>query len=201
MKNVNALQEPFNYLKGREATNQIKAVFGIEKDTELAELFNIPKGTLATWHQRNLTPFELILRASLATNVDIKALALGQGDLFSGTDVSSKVLTMPAISIFGGRMEELDSVTLDRAVLPEQIATDNLAFFITDHRRYIVDCSDTDIIQGRYIVEIDGRYSLNSLQRLGKDKIAMQIYDSSISIDKSQLTILGKVICSINQEY
>ena len=200
MKQKNATHNAFAYLKGKNATNKIKQAFSIEKDTELAELFNIPKGTLATWQQRELTPYELIIRTSLMTGASLNALALNEGELFTHSQTAHNIIPLRVISILAGNWQVKDPISIDKCMLPTQPDNTNLALFITDHSRYIVNCNETEINQGKYIVEIDGKYSLNQVQRMPNHKVAILVAGSTLLLDSAQLNIIGKVVFSIRLE-
>ena len=59
----------------------------------LAEVFDVPKSTISTWHTRNMTP-EVVLRTHLATGCSLKWLMLDQGEAFEKTEDSS-IKTLP----------------------------------------------------------------------------------------------------------
>ena len=82
---MSELQEqipPFEYIGGREVTERMKEVTKTRDFKSLGDVIGISKGTISTWHQRELTPFEVILRLHLKTGASIKYLALGEGEAF-----------------------------------------------------------------------------------------------------------------------
>ena len=110
-------------------------------------------------------------------------------------------LIIPTKTLINGDIATQGSVAIDRALLPEQFSSNNLMLVVTDSSQYIVDCSHSDIIKGRYIIQMEGKYSINQLSRAAGNKIIINIVDVPLVFDRSKINIIGKVITSINQEY
>jgi homoserine kinase len=53
---------PFSYKGGRDITEKLKQLANVSEFQDLADVFDIPKSTISTWHTRNMTPYEIVVR-------------------------------------------------------------------------------------------------------------------------------------------
>ncbi|WP_394166171.1 helix-turn-helix domain-containing protein [Photobacterium piscicola] len=63
-------------------TDRLKTITHVIEFKDLADVFDIPKSTISTWHTRNITPYEVIVRTCLISGCPLKWLALGEGEGF-----------------------------------------------------------------------------------------------------------------------
>ncbi|SJZ95214.1 helix-turn-helix domain-containing protein [Photobacterium toruni] len=190
----------FPYDGGRSITKKLKILANVEEFQDLAEVFDIPRSTISTWHTRNMTPFEVILRTHLATGCSLKWLMLDQGEAFEKTEDSS-IKTLPIEKISNGSLEtkghiSLDLITLEKYGLEESTTT----VVEQDHNFYFVNTFETNPTSGRYLIDIDGSLSINHLQRLPGKKLAMDLGSSTIEVAQEDIKVIGRVAIIINKE-
>jgi len=68
-------------LDDREIISRIFHAYGISKNTQLAEIFNIAPNTISSWKKRGI-PDEYILKTSIDTGYAIPWLETGEGPMF-----------------------------------------------------------------------------------------------------------------------
>ncbi|ENM5889951.1 MULTISPECIES: phage repressor protein CI [Vibrio] len=195
MSRIPAKVPPFDYLKGREFTEKLKKVTGCKTYELMSDYFGVPNSTFSTWHTHNRTGWELIIRTHLATGASVRYMALGEGEPFD--DGASSTLTSQEMQIFNlvdGTLVEagitaLDLVTLDRFGLKPsftQVIED-------DSGIYYINKESTDPVAGDYLIDIDGRLSINYLQRLPGKKLAIAFGASTIEVAEEDIKVLGRV--------
>ncbi|MDV6252089.1 phage repressor protein CI [Vibrio sp. EA2] len=202
MTKIPAKVPPFNYINGREFTEKLKDVTGCKTYDLLADYYGIPKSTFSTWHTHNRTGWELIIRTHLATGASIRYLALGEGEPFG--DGEPNTLTSQDLQIFtlidGALVEAgktaIDLVTLDRFGLKPsltQVIEDDLGI-------YYINKESTDPVSGDYLIDIDGRLSINYLQRLPGKKLAIAFGNSTIEVSEEDIKVLGRVAMEMKKK-
>ena len=202
MTKIPAKVPPFDYINGREFTEKLKDVTGCKTYELLADYYGIPKSTFSTWHTHNRTGWELIIRTHLATGASVRYLALGEGEPFE--DGEPNTLTSQSLQIFGlvdGALVEagqtaLDLMTLDRFGLKPsftQVIED-------DSGIYYINKESTDPVAGDYLIDIDGRLSLNYLQRLPGKKLAIAFGSSTIEVSEDDIKVLGRVAMEMKKK-
>ncbi|CED57105.1 putative uncharacterized phage protein [Aliivibrio wodanis] len=192
---------PFEYITGREVTERMKEITKSRDFLSLCSILGIPKGTISTWHQRGLTPFEVIIRLHLATGVPIEYLALGKGEPFPSKEeqTSKESLSIPLFTIQRSELVELRTLSFDKAFI-EKIGSDDLILLEHDETSYFVDKNETKANQGKYLIDIDGSFSINELQRLPGKKLAISFNGSTINVEEDDIKVVGRVAMVMGKE-
>ncbi|MDF2183500.1 phage repressor protein CI [Grimontia hollisae] len=193
MGRLTAKIPPFEYLKGKEIVDKLKEVSNVDIDLQLADVFGVPKGTIGTWKQRDLTPYELIIRACLAHGVSLEYLALGKGEPFPEGSAKSLTEVLQAKKLENGKLEDLEPISFDKSLLPASLTRENCIAFFTESTTYFVNMSDNEPNSGDYVVDIDGVISINKLQRLPGGKVSIQFDGSPVVVESKDLKVIGRV--------
>lgn len=192
--------EPMDYLKGRALIERLKKAVGVHSDIDLAEVYKIPKTTISTWKQRDLTPYELIIRTCLAKNISLEELALGKGKdevQSGGIHAIDKLLSFRLVS---GKAVPINDIIIDTRLMPSGTNKQNCVLYLTDFTHHVVDTSLTNVSAGRYVVDMDGSYSINKLQRIPGGKISIYFDDEPVQVDADAIKVIGKVVVSVVKE-
>ncbi|EJN6829094.1 phage repressor protein CI [Vibrio cidicii] len=192
---------PFEYIGGREVTERMKEVTNTKDFKSLGDILNISKGTISTWHQRDLTPFEVILRLHLKTGASVRYLALGEGEPFpekvTKLHVSKRNEPKPIFSadrflLEDGKLIGNGTLELDKSLLDE-IGMINVMAIRDGDRTYLINKESRQAVSGTYLVDMDGLLSLNEIQRLPGKKLAISFNGSTIQVDELDVKVVGRV--------
>ncbi|SMY16491.1 helix-turn-helix domain-containing protein [Photobacterium aquimaris] len=194
----------YQYLGGKAVTSKLCSVLDIDEYQDLADVFNIPRGTVSTWHSRETTPFEIAIRSHLATGVSLHWLLLNEGEAFPHlqtliTDTNSDILILPHYQLKSGKLTPLPALSFDQALLKQSSNESPLLIALqTTTATLIIDKNDTLPISGNYLISIDELMSINDIQRLPANQLVLHFGKSSITIAQNDIEIVGKVIISID---
>ena len=216
---------PFDYLKGEAFTDTLKEVTGCKTLLEMSELFDIPKATFSAWNTHNRTSHELMVRLHLAKGIPIERMALSDNELnkiahnkssannpllatssqpvqeTSHTLSQHDVVILKSLCLTNGQLIEtgeipyparrINSYGLDKASLIE---------VETNEAIYLLDKSTKDAVAGKYLIDVDGRLSLNHIQRLPGKKLAVVFGDSTIEVSEEDIKVIGRVAVTSQKE-
>ncbi|MDN3695887.1 phage repressor protein CI [Vibrio cortegadensis] len=201
---MSELQEqmpPFEYIGGREVTERMKKVTKTRDFKSLGDVLGISKGTISTWHQRELTPFEVILRLHLKTGASIKYLALGEGEAFPDqvvqehTSKKNEAKTLFDVDYFiltNGKLVGNETLAFDKSYL-DKLGVLNVMGIEHDGTTFIVDKEVHQAVSGTYLVDMDGLLSLNDIQRLPGKKLAISFNGSTLTVEEGEVRVVGRV--------
>ena len=201
---MSELQEqipPFEYIGGREVTERMKEVTKTRDFKSLGDVLGISKGTISTWHQRELTPFEVILRLHLKTGASIKYLALGEGEAFPDqvaqehTSKKNEAKTLFDVDYFtltNGKLVGNKTLAFDKSYL-NKLGVLNVMGIEHDGTTFIVDKEVHQAVSGTYLVDMDGLLSLNDIQRLPGKKLAISFNGSTLTVEEDEVRVVGRV--------
>ncbi|MCG9624207.1 helix-turn-helix domain-containing protein [Vibrio mediterranei] len=199
MSRIPAKVPPFDYKGGRSFTDRLKEVTGCDSYALLADYFGIPKSTILTWHQHDRTAHELIVREHLATGASVKYLALGEGEPFSGS--SSPNENLATYKLEAGSIEKSGSMSIDLATLERfGLTPSNTQVIENDLGIYYINKDSVDPISGDYLIDVDGRLSINYLQRLPGKKLAIAFGTSTIEVSEEDIKVLGRVAMEMKKK-
>ncbi|HHX8444368.1 TPA: helix-turn-helix domain-containing protein [Vibrio diabolicus] len=216
---------PFDYLKGEAFTDTLKEVTGCKTLLEMSELFDVPKATFSAWNTHNRTSHELMVRLHLAKGIPIERMALSDNELnkiahnkssannpllatssqpvqeASNTLSQHDVVILKSLCLTNGQLIEtgeipyparrINSYGLDKASLIE---------VETNEAIYLLDKSTKDAVAGKYLIDVDGRLSLNHIQRLPGKKLAVVFGDSTIEVSEEDIKVIGRVAVTSQKE-
>ncbi|ENO1791199.1 helix-turn-helix domain-containing protein [Vibrio sp. 299] len=216
---------PFDYLKGEAFTDTLKEVTGCKTLLEMSELFDVPKATFSAWNTHNRTSHELMVRLHLAKGIPIERMALSDNELnkiahnkssannpllatssqpvqeASNTLSQHDVVILKSLCLTNGQLIEtgeipyparrINSYGLDKASLIE---------VETNEAVYLLDKSTKDAVAGKYLIDVDGRLSLNHIQRLPGKKLAVVFGDSTIEVSEEDIKVIGRVAVTSQKE-
>ncbi|MUJ22538.1 transcriptional regulator [Aliivibrio fischeri] len=199
MQLMQAKIEAPEYLSGRDVVENLKNVTKSRDLLALADVIGVPRSTISTWNTRNMTPFEVLIRIHLETGASMKWLALGIGEAFPESK-ESKVANATSIDSFrlrSGILEETGSFVLDKSI-SEELESENLILVKEDSQRLLIDKESTHATSGKYLINTDGSFSINELQRLPGKKLAISFNGSTINVAENDIKVVGRVAIVIN---
>ncbi|WP_235693363.1 phage repressor protein CI [Aliivibrio fischeri] len=186
------------YLSGRDVVENLKNVTKSRDLLALADVIGVPRSTISTWNTRNMTPFEVLIRIHLDTGASMKWLALGIGEAFPESE-ESKVANATSIDSFrlrSGILEETGSFVLDKSI-SEELESENLILVKEDSQKLLIDKESTHATSGKYLIDMDGSFSINELQRLPGKKLAISFNGSTINVAENDIKVVGRVAMMI----
>lgn len=208
---------PFEYLKGREFTDNLKRVLKCRNLEELGDVLDVPKSTFTTWNAHDRTSHELMVRIHLAKNIPMKELALksGQpnelgavGDLRASYSIPSRssfsnpqhsTVILKSFCLSNGQL--LDTGEIPYAVrIFNSWNLDSLTTIEieTNDGRFLVDKNQNDAVSGEYLIDMNGRMSINHIQRL-PNKLAVVFGNATVEVAEEDIKVIGRVAVTLKK--
>ncbi|HHG3503025.1 TPA: phage repressor protein CI [Vibrio parahaemolyticus] len=203
---------PFDYMKGSEFTETLKHITKSNTFLEMAELLNVPKATFSTWNLHDRTSHELMVRLHLALGVPIEELALKpeDRDKVRSSDAAKKAATyhsaerlenpqhgsviIKSYCLTNGKLLDTGEVPYPvRRINGFGLENADLIEIETNQSVVLVDKKENDAMNGNYLIGIDGRYSINQVQRL-PGKLAIAFDGQTIEVQDGDIEVIGKVV-------
>lgn len=211
------LSRHINYKSGIEFIKKLKLALNLDQQLEIADAFGVSKSTVASWVQRDLTPYELAIRLHLHTGLSLRWLLLDEGEMFSAgnpyTIEESKqiysyadkrlqpkdLFDVDTFDLNGSKLNLLGTTTIDQRLL-DDFGVQNVLAIKEPNALHIVDKEIHSAISGSYLIEITGMYSLNKVQRVAGNKLAVTFGEDVIEFPSDEIRVLGKVVVEIKKK-
>lgn len=206
----------FEYLKGENFTQTLKESLGLSTFAELADVTNVSRQTISTWNAHNRNSHELVVRIHLRTGIPVHELILPKGypltDLHHSfwndkrTDEvvagpSSPELLNPQLSVVVVKSFCLSNGQLiptgempyaERMFNSWDLVAANTVEIETNEGRFLVDKRQNDAVSGDYLIDMNGRLSINHIQRL-PTKLAVVFGTSTVEVSEEDIKVIGRV--------
>ncbi|EKG0028406.1 chromosome partitioning protein ParA [Vibrio cholerae] len=205
------------YMKGHEFTQMLKDVLGCKDFAEVSEILNIPKSTFSTWNLHDRTSHELMVRLHLAMGIPLEELALPQNvrvqkspSLATSPKVTSEntelqnpqlaMVVLKSFCLTNGKLLETGEIPYPvRRMNSFNLKSESTIEVETNEALYLVDNASRDAVSGSYLIDIDGRLSINHIQRLPGKKLAIAFGGSTIEVSEHDIKVLGRVAVTLEK--
>ncbi|EKO3509356.1 phage repressor protein CI [Vibrio fluvialis] len=193
--------DQISYLGGKDVIKKLMEVTNSERQQDIADVFDIPKSTIATWRQRDLTPFEIAIRTHLRTGVSLEWLLLDKGDPYPQTPTqkhitkkneSKTIFDVDCFRIEDGQLVGSGTIAFDKSLLDE-VGVINAMAIKDGLKTVLINKESRQAVNGTYLVDMDGLLSLNEIQRLPGKKLAISFNGSTIQVDELDVKVVGRV--------
>lgn len=200
--------DQISYLGGKDVIKKLIEVTNSERQQDIADVFGIPKSTIATWRQRDLTPYEIAIRLHLRTGVSLEWLLLDEGEPYPNTPTqkhiskeneSKTLLDTDTFSLEDGKLIGKGTITLDQSILDE-VGASHVIAIKEGTSTFIINKESQQAVSGTYLVDMDGLLSLNEIQRLPGKKLAISFNGSTIQVDEMDVNVVGRVVLVLGKK-
>lgn len=179
---------------GQEVVHRILEAYGYKTRQALCDRLGVSKSTMASRYTRDIFPADWVIQASLETGASLKWLSFGEGEKFENED--KKTLKVSALYLVEGKPAEHESFIFD----PKLIKTDaeNLKVVVSADGSYLVDMSYSGLIEGVWLVEMDGLLDFRMITRLPKQMIRVTNDITSFECAVEDIRLMGKTIINLS---
>ncbi|MGR5378456.1 helix-turn-helix domain-containing protein [Vibrio harveyi] len=213
----------FDYIKGEEFTEKLKEVNGVGSLGELANIYNVPKTTFSTWNSHKRNSHELVVRTHLRTGIPVQELILpksfpltelhhsfwgNQETPESGITSSNlelqnpqlAVLAIKSFSLSNGQLAPTGEIPYAQRMFNSWgLEARNTIEIETNEGRFLIDKTQNDAVSGEYLIDMNGRLSINHIQRL-PHKLAIVFGNSTVEVSEEDIRVIGRVAVALEKK-
>lgn len=208
---------PFEYLKGREFTENLKQHLNCRSFEELSEILDVPKSTFATWNAHERTSHELMVRLHLAKGIPIEDLALKPKEPVNNRSMNEPSVAYNYAAVTQSNPQHATVILksfclsngklLDTGEMPYAVRIfnswnlDSLTTIEieTNEGRFLVDKKQNDAVSGEYLIDMNGRMSINHIQRL-PNKLAVVFGNATVEVAEEDIKVIGRVAVTLKKD-
>lgn len=160
---------------GREAIERLVEAYGFTTRQALADHLKVSKSTLANRYLRDTFPSDWIIQCSLDTGASLIWLTTGNGPQFDNK--KSDIVTIQSRKLLDGKLYDSGFVMFDKVLISDKIDSPEIITF--NNKAYLSDSSFSDIVDGMWVVEVEGKVSLRTLTRIPVGKLRVANFDGA----------------------
>lgn len=184
---------------GKAVLHRIMDAYGFTLQKQLCELFGISSGTVSTWIRRNYFPGDLVVTCALDTGVPLQWLATGKGKISGQSKMSSDINIIKKKNLIAGALEEGGEWQVELSFL--QAKPSSPIFVSSNTGSWLIDTDITSISNGRWLLEIDGKYDIYDVAILPNKKISVTTPSFNFICASNEVSVAGKVFFSLTYNF
>ncbi|HBY2047673.1 TPA: phage repressor protein CI, partial [Klebsiella pneumoniae] len=156
---------------GKTVLRRILDAYGFNMQKELGDLLGISSGTISTWVRRDFFPGDVVVTCALDTGVSLEWLATGKGQMRDSKETLATELSIKKSRLESGALKDAGYWHPDPSMIPPN--TNDLLFVDGVNTSWLVDCSASNIANGRWLISIDGALDIFDVIRLPGGKVRL----------------------------
>lgn len=189
---------------GQQVITRILDAYGFKTRQALCDHLGISTSTMGTRWMRDIFPADWVIQCSIETGISVEWLSFGKGKKFPKSNsindaIDTKSANESALmdvvpikrkKIVDGSVYDTNFFMLDKAILPQSLQS---PIIICDEDiGYIADQTFNEVIDGTWLVEIEGKISIRNLTRVPVGKIQVSAQNSSFECDINDIKAIAK---------
>lgn len=182
---------------GKPVLRRILDAYGFTMQKELGDLLGISSGTISTWVRREFFPGDVVVTCALDTGVSLEWLATGKGKMRDSKESVSPCLSIKRSRLESGELKDAGLWHPDPSMIPAD--SEALAFVDGVGASWLVDCSASNIGNGRWLIDIDGALDVFDVIRLPGGKVRLSNKSAEFECNISDITPAGLVIFTLEK--
>lgn len=178
---------------GKKAIERLVEAYGFTTRQALCDHLGVSKSTMATRYMRDIFPTDWVLQCAVETGTPLKWLAFGEGQKLEL--VKPESISLPKMTINQGKLEDNGLVLFDTSLLSGQFLMP--ALLTIEGTTYLIDQKFEDVTDGKWLVEIEGAYSIRCLTRIPIGKLKVENSSTSFECSLTDIRTVGKCIYKV----
>ncbi|MFH2376247.1 phage repressor protein CI [Hafnia paralvei] len=177
--------------------DRVLEAYGFTQKLQLAEHLGIASSSMSARYKRGGLPADIMLKCMAETGVTLEWLATGQGRKFEDEEVD--ILKMPRRKIVDGLIYDAGMYMLDKvSFLPGVPLATSPVCVLEGNNQFIVDTSFTEVYDGQWLVEIEGKTSIRTLTRIPIKKVRVSGVGMAFDCGIDDINVIGRVVLTIH---
>ena len=182
---------------GKTVLRRILDAYGFNTQKELGDLLGISSGTISTWVRRDFFPGDVVVTCALDTGVSLEWLATGKGQMRDSKETLATELSIKKSRLESGALKDAGYWHPDPSMIPPN--TNDLLFVDGVNTSWLVDCSASNIANGRWLISIDGALDIFDVIRLPGGKVRLSNKSAEFECSLTDIKSVGVVVITLEK--
>ncbi|CNI01213.1 CI repressor [Yersinia aldovae] len=178
---------------GAAVLDRIIAAYGFSSKIMLAQHFDIAASSLSSRYKRGGFPADFAVMCMAETGVTLEWLATGEGKMFD--DSQTDIFKIRKEKLIDGRIYEAGYLMFDKTFfLPGQPPLKEPRVVLDGETQYIVDCIFSEVYDGKWLVDIEGKVSIRDLTLIPIRRVRVSGVGMAFDCELEDIKVLGRIV-------
>lgn len=199
---VSSMSEKFDFISCPDSAgvlDRIMEAYGFSSKLMMAEHFNMGPSGISGRYKRAVFPADMVVRCIHETGANLEWLTFGTGKPFDNSKVD--ILKLNNFKLVNGELTQASNVMFDKVMFKSTSPLpDEPISVLENNTYYIIDKKFSDIFDGKWLVDIEGKISIRDLTRIPIKKVRVSGVGIPFDCDLEDLTVLGRVVTIVENQ-
>jgi hypothetical protein len=173
--------------------DRVIEAYGFTQKIQLAEHLEMAASSLSSRYKRGGLPSDIVLRCMADTGVELEWLITGQGKKFDDDELD--IMKFTRKKLIDGQLFDSGHLLLDKVMfLPGIPLPQDPACIIDNAVQYIVDRKFSEVYDGDWLVELEGKVSIRTLTRIPIKRVRVSGVGMAFDCNLDDVNVIGKVV-------
>ncbi|MFV3023991.1 phage repressor protein CI [Klebsiella aerogenes] len=182
---------------GKAILRRILDAYGFTLQKQLGDLLGISSGTISTWVRRDFFPGDVVVTCALDTGVSLEWLATGKGQMRDSKEIPAPAFSIKKSRLESGELKDAGRWHADPSMIPA--SAENLVFVEGINTSWLVDCSASNIANGRWLISIDDALDVFDVIRLPGGKVRLSNKSAEFECSLTDIKSVGVVVITLEK--
>lgn len=178
--------------------NRVIEAYGFTQKAQLAEHLDMAASSLSSRYKRGVFPADIVVRCIAETGASLEWLATGEGKKFENDELD--IMKLPSKKLVDGQLYDSGYVMFDKIFFRAGNPLPSNPFCLQDEKaQYILDQEISEIFDGDWLVNIEGKRSIRTLTRIPIKKVRVSGVGMAFDCALEDIEVLGRVVLIITE--
>lgn len=181
-----------------DVLDRVVEAYGFTSKLQLADHFDMASSSLSARFKRGVFPADMVIRCVAETGASLEWLSTGHGKKFE--DESLDIMKFPRKKLVDGQLFDSGYVMFDKVFFRAGVPLPSSPICIQDEKaQYILDQKYSEVFDGEWLVNIEGKASIRTLTRIPVKKVRVSGVGMAFDCAIDDISVLGRVVIIITE--
>lgn len=181
-----------------EVLDRVIEAYGFTSKLQLADHFDMASSSLSARFKRGVFPADMVVRCVAETGASLEWLSSGHSRKFD--DNSLDIMEFSQKKLVDGQLFDSGYVMFDKVLLRAGVPLPSSPVCVQDEKaQYILDQKYTEVFDGEWLVNIEGKASIRTLTRIPIKKVRISGVGMAFDCALDDINVIGRVVIVITE--
>lgn len=190
---------PFEQLgHSSDVLDRVIEAYGFTSKLQLAEHFEMASSSLSARFKRGVFPADMVVRCVAETGASLEWLSTGHGKKFDDEELD--IMKFPRKKLVDGQLYDSGYVMFDKVFFRAGVPLPTAPICVQDEKaQYILDQQYSEVFDGDWLVNIEGKTSIRTLTRIPVKKVRVSGVGMAFDCSIDDIEVIGRVVLAISE--
>jgi len=181
-----------------DVLNRVIEAYGFTSKLQLADHFEMASSSLSARFKRGIFPADMVVRCVAETGASLEWLSTGHGKKFDDEELD--IMKFPRKKLVDGQLYDSGYVMFDKVFFRAGTPLPTAPICVQEEKvQYILDQQYSEVFDGEWLVNIEGKTSIRTLTRIPVKKVRVSGVGMAFDCSIDDIEVIGRVVLAISE--